>query len=408
LPVAASRDSAVYTARLMRNVVILGIAQFFAAIGQVTVVALGGLIGAALAPDPRLATLPVTCAVLGVALATLPAALAMPRFGRQRVFISGALLVACGAVAAAGAVALQSFTGYCIASVILGANLAFTAQYRFAAAESVGPELVSRVIAWVMLGTIVAASFGPRLVVSVRDWAGTEYVASFLLIACTYSLAAVTLLLFRNPSLVQHPTDEPARPLRVIARQPAFLMAVSGAAIGYGIMALIMTATPLSMHVTDGHSVEATTGVIQGHFLAMYAPSLFSGWLVARLGVVRMLVLGALLEAACVGLAISGRDVMHYAWAMISLGIGWNLLFVASTTLLTRTYRPAERFRVQACNDFCMFGVMAMASLLAGVLINTTGWETMNLLALLPLVLIILAGGWLARQPALLEPVTSR
>jgi predicted MFS family arabinose efflux permease len=373
----------------MPNVIILGIAQFFTAIGQVTVVALGGLIGASLAPDPRLATLPVSCAVLGVALATLPAALAMPRFGRQRVFIGGALFVTCGAVAAAVAIALQSFTAYCIASVMLGTNLAFTAQYRFAAAESVGPELVSRVIAWVMLGTIVAASFGPTLVVNVRDWAGTEYVASFLLIACTYSLAALTLLLFRNPSVVQHQADEPARPLRAIARQPAFLMAVSGAAIGYGIMALIMTATPLSMHVTDGHSVEATTGVIQGHFLAMYAPSLFSGWLVARLGVVRMLVLGALLEAAC-------------------LGVGWNLLFVASTTLLTQTYRPAERFRVQACNDFIMFGVMAMASLLAGVLINTTGWETMNLLALLPLVLIIVAGGWLTRQPALLEPVTAR
>jgi predicted MFS family arabinose efflux permease len=279
---------------------------------------------------------------------------------------------------------------------MIGTNLAFTAQYRLAAAESVGPELVSRVIAWVMLGTIVAASFGPTLVVNVRDWAGTEYVASFLLIACTYSLAALTLLLFRNPSVVQHQADEPARPLRAIARQPAFLMAVSGAAIGYGIMALIMTATPLSMHVTDGHSVEATTGVIQGHFLAMYAPSLFSGWLVARLGVVRMLVLGALLEAACVGLAISGRDVMHYAWAMISLGVGWNLLFVASTTLLTQTYRPAERFRVQACNDFIMFGVMAAASLLAGVLVNTSGWSAMNMLALAPLLALLIGSFALA------------
>ncbi|MGI9329587.1 MAG: MFS transporter [Gammaproteobacteria bacterium] len=391
----------------MHNVIVLGIAQFFAAIGQVTVVALGGLIGAALAPDPRLATLPVSCAVLGVALATLPAALAMPRFGRRRVFICGVLLAAAGAIAAAGAVATSSFVGYCLASMLLGANLAFTAQFRFAAAESVAPEYVSRVIAWVMLGIIAAAIVGPRLVVSVRNWTEVEYLASFLTIALTYGLSALSLLRFKNPVLTPASADGEGRPLRVIAAQPAFLLAVSGAAVGYGIMALIMTATPLSMHVMDGHSVEETTAVIQGHFLAMYAPSLVSGWLVARLGIIRMLALGALLEAACVAFAISGREVMHYAWAMIALGIGWNLMFVASTTLLTRCYRPVERFRVQALNDFCMFGVMATASLLAGVLINSQGWDNMNLLALVPLALIVGAAASLSRRLAPLEQATT-
>lgn len=376
----------------MINVLVLGIAQFFAAIGQVTVVALGGLIGAELAPDPRLATLPVTCAVLGVAAASLPAALAMPRFGRRRVFISGGLLAASGAIGAAVSIATSSFIGYCCASLLLGANLAFTAQFRFAAAESVAPALVSRVVAWVMLGTIAAATFGPTLVVSVRDRAGTEYVGSFLAIALCYGLSALTLLRFRNPSAAAAQAADGGRPLRDIARQPEFWLAVGGAAVSYGTMALIMTATPLSMHVTNGHSVESTTAVIQGHYLAMYLPSLFSGWLVARLGVLRMLGVGALLEGACVAFAATGQDVMNYGAALICLGAGWNLLFVASTTLLTRTYLPAERFRVQACNDFCMFGVMAAASLLAGVLINTLGWVLMNLLALLPLAALLLAG----------------
>ena len=248
--------------------------------------------------------------------------------------------------------------------------------------------MVSRAVAWIMLGTVAAAAVAPRLVVAVRFLSGVEYVASFLLLAGVYSLSAVALLRLREPTPTGLQDDTPARPLREIAAQPAFRIAVLAAAVGYGVMALIMTATPLSMHVDEGHSVEITALVIQGHVLAMYLPSLVSGWLVARLGVMRMLGLGALCEAACVLFALSGRDVMHYASAMIALGVGWNLLFVAGTTLLTRSYRPSERFRVQACNEFVMFGVMAAASLLAGVLINSVGWQVMNLLALAPLVLL--------------------
>jgi len=388
----------------MVNVIILALAQFFAAIGQVTVVALGGIIGAMLAPDPRLATLPVTCAILGVAIATLPAALAMPRFGRRRVFVSGVLLAAAGAVGAATAVATQNFAAYCVASIFLGANLAFTAQFRFAAAESVQPEYVSRVVAWVMLGIIVAAIFGPGLVVGVRNWTGTEYVASFLMISLTYGLSALVLTRFRNVTIKTDPADGPARALREVARQSTFKLAVGGAAVSYGIMALIMTATPLSMHVHQGHSVVTTTAVIQAHMLAMYLPSLVSGWLLAGLGALRMLAIGTCLEAGCVAFAVSGYQVMNYAAGMIALGVGWNLMFVASTTLLTQTYRPAERFRVQAFNDFCMFGVMATASLLAGLLINSIGWQAMNLLSLLPLLILLCAVAWFTPRTTRLEP----
>lgn len=376
----------------MRNVLILAIAQFFGAIGQVSLVVLAGLIGAMLAPDVRFATLPVTFGVVGMATATVPAALAMKRLGRRRVFIFGALLASGGSLLAAAAVTGGSFWWYCLGNLVIASNVAFTAQYRFAAAESVAPAYVSRVVAWVMLGTIFAAAIGPRLVVAVRGWSGPDYVASLLLLAVFYFLSAVTLTRFENPVIREDLDGDHGRPLRVIARQPAFLLAVLGAAIGYGVMALIMTATPLSMHVVDGHSVEETAWVIQGHVLAMYAPSLVSGWLVARLGALRMLAAGALLLAGCVAVAVSGQQVMHYGAALVALGAGWNLVFVATTTLLTTTYRPAERFPVQALNEFCIFGITAAASLLAGVLITTAGWKLMNLLAIAPLlVLLVLA-----------------
>ena len=382
----------------MRNVIILAVAQFFSAIGQVTLVVLAGLIGAMLAPDPRFATLPVTCGVLGVAIATVPAALTMKRFGRRRVFIAGSMVACAGALVAAVAVDHGSFWWYAAANLLIGANLAVVAQFRFAAAESVEAAYVSRVVAWIMLGIIAAAAIGPRLVIAVRGWTDTEYVASFLVLAAFFVMSAVTLTLFRNPLVTIGDADEEPRPLRIIASQPLFIIAVLGAAVGFGIMALIMTATPLSMHIIDGHSVVQTTWVIQGHSLAMYIPSLFSGWLVSRFSAIRMLAVGALLEAGCVAFALTGREVMHYAWALIALGVGWNLMYVASTTLLTATYRPAERFRVQALNDFCMFGVMAASSLMAGILMNTTGWQLMNLLALAPLLILAVATAVLARR----------
>jgi predicted MFS family arabinose efflux permease len=390
----------------MRNVVTLAVAGFFAAFGQVTMVVLAGIIGALLAPDARLATLPVTSGVLGVALATAPAALAMARFGRKRVFMAGAVLASFGCLLASIAIGTAAFWLYCLANLMIGSNLAFTAQFRFAAAESVTADRVSRVVAWVMLGTLAAAAVAPRLVVAVRDAAEVEYVASFWLLAAVYLTSAAVLMRFRNTQVHQDSSDQAARPLREIAAQPAFQLAILSAAIGYGVMALIMTATPLSMHIQQGHSVESTALVIQGHVIAMYLPSLVSGWLVARLGVLRMLLLGAACQTVCVGFALAGAEIMHYGGAMILLGVGWNLLFVAGTTLLTRSYIPAERFRAQALNESVIFSVMALASLLAGVLISALGWTRMNLLALIPLV-GLLALIWIYhRKQALSDPAS--
>lgn len=356
-------------------------------------VLLAGIIGARLAPDAKLATLPVTCGVIGIAMATLPAALAMQRFGRKRIFVAAQLWAAGGALLAAYSLTLASFPLYCAASFIIGSQLAFMAQYRFAAAESVEPERVSQVVATVMLGTLGAALIAPWLVIELRGWSDTEYVGSFLALAGAYLLGIGTLQGYRELQTTQDQATGEARTLIRIARQPALTIAVTASAVGYLVMVMIMTATPVSMHVVDRHSVEQTALVIQSHVLSMYLPSLVSGWLIARLGVLRMMTAGVLSGLICVAMAASGHSVMNYWGALVALGIGWNLLYVSGTTLLTRTYRPSERFKVQGLNDLVLFSISAIVSLLAGVLLSAVGWTVLNGIALAPLAITMLGIG---------------
>lgn len=392
----------------MRNIFILAVAQFFGSCGQVVTVLLAGIIGGILAPDPRLATLPLTTATFGIAAATIPVGMLMARFGRKRVLVWSAIWPAAGAVAAAIAVTTGDFALFCVATGIMGSQLAFIVQYRFAAAESVEPHQVSRAVSWIMLGTVGAALVAPWLVISLRHAAGAEYAGSYLTLTVVYLLGGVTLRYYNEASAHElasrTPAAGPARPLREIARQRDFRIAVAAASVAYGAMSLVMTATPMSMHLIDGHSVEDTTLVLQSHSLAMYLPSLVSGTLVAWFGVRRLMVLGLVFEGACVGFASLGHQVIHYWAGLVALGVGWNLLFVAGTTLLTTTWRPPERYRVQTANDFLMFGVMGSVSMLAGVLINTVGWERLNLIAMLPLVALALV---ILREPGRRRPAAS-
>ncbi len=377
----------------MRNVVVLTIAQFFGAFGQVATVLLAGLVGAALAPDPTLATLPVAMAVIGIATATVPVGVALQRWGRRPVLLLGSLWACGGALLAAWALQSRDFGLYSIATFVVGSNLAFTAQYRFAAAEAVAPEAASRAVTVVMLGTLGAALVSPWLAVTSRAWIGAEYTGSYLALAAVFLLNFAALTAYRDNT--QHDmaaSREPGRPLGLIVWQPAFLVAVSSAAIAYGVMALLMTATPISMHVHDGHTVEETALVLQSHVIGMYAPSFLTGMLVTRLGVPAMMGAGLMANAACAALALTGQDVGHYWAALTLLGIGWNLLFVAATTLLTRTYRSNERFRAQTINDFVMFGTMALTSLGAGPLMHLFGWRGVVMISLLLLTALALGG----------------
>lgn len=367
-------------------------AQSLIATGQVTVATLAAIIGALLSPTAELATLPVAAAVVGVALATLPAATLIRRFGRRPVFALSSLWGAAGVSLAAFSIQSGSFLGFCIGCFLMGNNMAVVAQYRFALADIVPPSFVSRAVSILMIGTLLAVLVTPWLVLHYRYLLPVDYAGSFAILPIPFIAAALIVLftpLGGKPTEIQRSIT--AVSLGQILSRPSVQLAMIAGAVGYGVMSLIMTAAPVSMHVMDHHSVEATADVIRGHLLAMFAPSLVSGWLITKVGLSRMLWVGLLFEAGCVGLALSGQEVWHYRFALIALGVGWNLLFVGGTTLLARACHGDELVRIQGINDFVMFATMAVASLSAGALLNAAGWFWTNAIAIFLLALVVVA-----------------
>lgn len=370
----------------------LATAQFLGSCGQIMMATLSGIIGALLAPTPQLATLPVTAGILGVATAAWPAAALRRQFGCRPVFVGGLFWAAAGAVLAAVSIQAGSFAGYCVGCFMMGNNMAFLAQYRFAAAELVAPALVSRAISGIMLGMLASAVVAPWLALKYRALLDVDFAGSFAVLLVLYVAAAALIVLLPLPG-ADGPRSSAGAGVRLgrVLAAPSVQLAIVAAAAGYGVMSLIMTATPISMHVMDEHSVEATAGVIRAHVLAMFTPSLFSGWLIQKLGIRRMLWFGVLLELACIAIATSGHGVWHYRAALVTLGAGWNFLFVAGTTLLTTSCSREEATRVQGVNDMVMFGTMAVSSLSAGALLYQFGWESTNLVAIALTVLIVVA-----------------
>lgn len=383
----------------MRTVWMLSATQALCMSGSFLFVLLGGIIGSGLAPSPSLATLPVSVLILGLAANVLPAGRLIRRFGRRPLFVGSALQAAVGCVVAGLAITAGQFWWFCAAAFLLGANNAVVMQYRFAAVEYVEPARASRAIATVMSGALVAAWLGPEIAVRAADVVtDAHYAGSFF--AGTALYLASALLLSRIPDSA--PPDaadtRPPRRLREIAAQPLFRVAVLAALVSYAVMSFIMTATPISMHVMDGHGEIATARVIQVHLLAMYLPSLASGWIIARYGDLPVIVAGTALVIVCVAIAaFAGHAVLHYGSALLLLGVGWNLMFIAATTLLTTTYRPHERVQAQTLNDFLVFGAQATASLMAGLALATIGWKLLNLVTL-PLLVAVLASVVLAAR----------
>ena len=384
----------------MRAVWLLSATQALCMSGSFLFVLLGGIIGSHLAPSPALATLPVSVLILGLASSVVPAGALIHRFGRRAVFVGSALQAAAGCVVAGYAVATGRFWLFCAAAFLLGGNNAVVMQYRFAAIEYVEPARASRAIAVVMSGALVAAWLGPELAVRTAELVpAAHYAGSFYAGSALYLFAATLLARIAHSTRTADANAPPPRRLGEIAAQPVFRVAVLAALASYAVMSFIMTATPISMHVVDGHDEVATARVIQAHLLAMYLPSLASGWIIAKFGERPVIVAGTLLMAVCVAIAtLGGHAVMHYGWALALLGLGWNLLFIAATTLLTKTYRMQERIQAQTLNDFLVFGAQAAASLLAGLALTTIGWEQLNL-ATLPLLGAVLAATLAVSRP---------
>ena len=380
---------------LNRNTAVLFLAQCMYVSSTVLMVTVGGIAGDALSPTPVLATLPMSLMVVGTALATIPASFSMQRFGRRAGFAFSALLGATACQLAVLALQLENFVLFCVAGALIGTTLGFSQQFRFAAAESVPPAMIGKAVSLILVGSIGGALLGPELAARSPDWTPEQpFKGGFFAATCTYSLAFLALLAYRNVEPADGAEGDGAdghRSLLSIVLLPVVTAAMLGGIVGQGVMTFIMTATPVSMHVVDGHSLADTAEVIRAHVLAMYIPSLFSGLLIAWIGVRRVMFFGVAALLATVGLGMLGHQFLHYWSALVLLGIGWNFLFVGGTTLLVGAYRPSERFRVQAVNDFSVFGISALASLMGGAVLLQFGWETVLIASVVPLLVMVVA-----------------
>ncbi|MGP9831448.1 MFS transporter [Marinobacter sp. NSM] len=384
------------------NVWVLVAAQALAMCTAPFIVFIGSIQGRLLAPAPELATLPVGLVVVGTVLAIKPATWLMERVGRKQVMLLGAVSGVLAGLLGAYASWQSHFTLMCLAAVLGGAGLAVVHQYRFAAMESVEQNLAGSAAARVLLGGLVAAWLGPE-VAGLGSGKSESYpfLYSWVGLAAVQALAFVILALGYRAKAERVPETAVGggRPLREILANPLVWTAISGAAIGYAVMSFIMTATPLSMTEMAGHDLDDAKRVIQLHIMAMYLPSLISGWLTRVVGIPLMMTVGLLAYLACILLAASGISFHHYLWALLLLGVGWNFLFVGGTTLLPQSYQQSERFRVQGLNDMMVFTAQATAALSAGAVLASVGWGSLLLVAVPLLVLhSVLMSVWLLRS----------
>jgi MFS family permease len=363
--------------------------------GGVLMAAVGALAGYALAPSPRLATVPAVAYVLGAALSTLPASFFMKRRGRRAGFLLGSSLGIAGGAVGAIAIALHSFTLLLAGTFLSGIYNAFGQYYRFAAADAAPPDWKSRAISLTLAGGIFGGFIGPAVGRVTRDLVEPQFLASYAVLAV---FALGSLVIAAGLSFPEQSAEERhgrGRPLGVILRQPTVVVAVLAAAVGYGVMNLLMSVTPLAMDLCCHHPFADATFVLQWHVIGMFAPSFFTGSLMKRFGVLQVTLAGVACLFACVGFAVSGQAVMNFWWALVLLGVGWNFTYIGGSTLLTETYRPSEKAKAQGANEITVFGVQALSSFAAGVLVNSAGWQIVNFAAV-PMILAALgAAAWL-------------
>lgn len=384
-----------------RTTLLLSVCYAFSVTSIALNVATAPIVGLALAPRPALATIPVSLQVLGVMAASMPASLLMHRIGRRNGFLVGTTIGTFGAGAAVWAILTGSFVLFCVGTAAMGILNGFAQFYRFAAAEVAAPTVRARAISYVMAGGVLAGVLGPGLAAGTAGLTATRFVGSYAGVVALYAVVGMLLQFVRLPAIEEEVGARPPRPLGTIMRDARFVIAVVAAMVAYGVMSLLMTATPLSMRAA-GHSFGASAFVIQGHVVAMFAPSFFTGRLIERFGPGRIMAAGIVSLSACVAVDLSGQSVAQYWTALVLLGIGWNLLFVAGTTVLTTAHRTSERAKVQGVNDVLVFGSAAAGSFLAGYLVEKVGWATINV-AVLPA--LALAAGVLVAAGRVRTPV---
>ena len=390
-----------------RAVLLLSIAQALANSYTSVVATISALTGQMLAADPRLATVPLGLQFVVTMAATIPVAHLMRSIGRRNAFFIGALIGAAGGALCMVSVYQNSFTLFCIGNAILGASNASALHLRFAAAEVADDAFRPKAISLVLAGGIVAAIIGPRLATIGTDLlAPFTFAGSFLFVALLSLGMILPVMPVRFPTPTAAEVSGEQRPLAEILRQPVTIAALFAGVFGYSTMVFIMTATPLAMKFC-GFGIGDTSNVLSVHILGMFAPSFVTGHIIRRIGERRVLLLGAAAMIATVAIGLAGIDILHFWFALVLLGIGWNFLFVGGTSLLTKCYRPAERAKMQGMNDFLTFTGVALCSFIAGAVEQSWGWNAVLLGSLVPTVLILGAVSWGAPRQAAARPVSA-
>ena len=373
-----------------RNLIVLTLSQIFSFTAAPVTVFLSGIIGSQISPLKSLSTLPMSISVVGIAIGAIFASKLMSITGRKVGFIVASIGNTFVSILAAYSIFIQSFSIYCVANFFLGMGMAFTHQYRFAAAESVSKDKVPRAISIILLGGIVSAFIGPSVANFSKDlFSNHMYIGSYLSLAALTFLPTIFFLFYKNTSKIELSFKYSGRSYLELVSQPRFLQAVISSAFGYAIMTFLMTGTPLSMHVIDGISLNKTSIVIQIHVACMFLPSLIAGNLVKKIGHSKMMYVGVGLYCITVVISLFDQSFLNYMLALVFLGFGWNFLFISGTSLLVLTYKEEEKYRAQGFNDFVVYSVHALGSLSAGVLIVLTNWKIMNLICI-PLIIVII------------------
>ncbi|MDZ7812017.1 MAG: MFS transporter [Ideonella sp.] len=380
------------------QLLLLALCQGLFLSNNVTFVAINGLVGLSLAPAPWMATLPIAGYVAGGALAAPLVARHQRAWGRRRTFQVGLVVAMVASALCALATVQQSFWLLVGATLLAGYYNANASLYRFAATELVAPSAKEKAISWVLAGGLIGAVVGPNLASATRELTVQPFTGAYLALIGLAAMAMVLMSRIEFPPLPQAGDGSPqGRPLREIARQPLFIVATAACALGYGVMSLLMSATPIAM-AQCGLPFSSAALVLEWHVIGMYAPSFFTGHLIKRFGALPIMLLGLALNIVCVVVALSGVALEQFLIALITLGVGWNFLFIGGTTLATEAYRPEEKTTAQAAVDFCVYATMTVTAFGSGALVTTGGWQAMNLGSLVPLALLGAALAWLAWQ----------
>ena len=373
-----------------KNLLILTLSQIFSFTAAPVTVFLSGIIGSQISPVKSLATLPMSISVVGIAIGAIIATKVMSLIGRKYGFIIASIGNMLTSILAAYSIMTQNFILFCFANFFLGIGMAFTHQYRFAAAESVEKNKAPKAISIILFGGIISAFLGPSLANYAKDiFSNSLYVGSYLALALLTFIPTILFLFFESKSNIKTNVKYAGRNYLELISQPRFIQSITASAFGYAIMTFLMTATPISMHVMENMSLDKTSIVIQFHVAAMFLPSLLTGYLIKRFGHSNVIYAGVFLYSITLITSIFDQSFFNYMFALIFLGLGWNFLFISGTSLLVLTYREEEKYKAQGLNDFVVYSIHAIGSLSAGVFIALTNWKIMNMICIPFMVLII-------------------